>query len=1118
MKQKLKIGVLLLSLFLLSGCNTTPEDVEDLLPPTIEIVGDDLIIIEQNTVFTYPGVNLSEDYDLEVSIDTDLNLAVLGDYTVTYSVTYEGVTYSGTRTVRVVAPSSTVDFEWELNTLFSTTDTISIFVSFIDTDGLLVDGKGSLYQEDTLVLSYDLISGDNLLNFGGLQSNTEYTFIVEGSYDDNGTIVILEGYELEIITTGVTTMEFSLSNEDVTHNSYSTDITIDYASNNINTKTVYLYLGDDLVEEMVMTSPTTSFSVDGLLADTEYVLKAVYTATPSDGGTEETFTEVLKTFSTATAVQLAPTFELFLCEVGFTSAECGVGVDTIGFTVQSLRVELWKAGSYDSLYQVEDNAIDIYNLDPGTEYNLKLYIDYKVDGSDELIAYTLLHVETITTKARTTVVENMVITTVLGTPNTTTFEFDLLDPDNTIDGVTSLTIYSNDYSRAIEDVVVGHNTIVITGSSAYENVIYPNVLYTVKITTRYQEDEGTMQSNTVLYEDTFLTQPDINVVSFTSNQSEYYFGDRFIMILELDNNKDAESDDQNIEYVTINGVKIYKDDFLFPSNNGHIYINMGVETDYTDYAFHITDFGVTMSDDSTYVFEYDETLSFRLREPGSIDPEEAFVGILEITTDDYTIHLQDFVTDYAQITIRLENKYDLDIVSINVSGVVYLASQFHEDSTSKQIVLNIELEDYYASNSVWARDLIYMKNGVAVDSIYDTPTSIEIYGYETEDVISISSAVELNSIDTSVSGKIYILSQDIDMQTILDFDGIGTVANPLSGVFDGNGHTIYNVNYTSYSSDQATRDYIGLFGYSNAFLYDITLTNMDFYVLTNNTHELNVGVLAGHSGGTIIDCNTWGTNVIEIDGMTEGYVGGLVGSSGRYIRDSIANTTIIIDGLNNERIDWQEVIVGGLTATHGYPLDTSSSSGTITVTNASNVTYIVGGLVGRFFGNGSDTAPSTKIRNSYSTVDISTTNRGDGFAGGLVGLAQYNAGILNCYASGDVYSQRGDIGGLVGGEYVDVINSFYVGNLSFDSGYFDLLTQPRNVYYLENNYTYEGSTITSDNGLVTPTADIFGVVMTASEDDYNDAYDFYTRVLGWSEYFFNFDGLDIVNGVLPTHK
>ena len=81
-----------------------------------------------------------------------------------------------------------------------------------------------------------------------------------------------------------------------------------------------------------------------------------------------------------------------------------------------------------------------------------------------------------------------------------------------------------------------------------------------------------------------------------------------------------------------------------------------------------------------------------------------------------------------------------------------------------------------------------------------------------------------------------------------------------------------------------------------------------------------------------------------------------------------------------------------------------------------------------------------------------------------------------------------------------------------------MLTQPRNVYYLENNYTYDGSIITSDNGLVTPTADIFGVVMTASADEYNNAYDFYTRVLGWSEYFFNFEGLDIVNGVLPTHK
>ena len=916
-----------------------------------------------------------------------------------------------------------MDFGWVLTTTSVTSDTIGVSVNFTDTEGLLTNGKGSLYQGTTLIGSYDIISGTNYLNFTGLQSNSDFKFVIEGSYIEGGITVTLSDPELNITT----------------------------------------------LETITITEPT---------------------------------------------------FLLFLCEVGFTSAECGVGVDTTGFTVQSLRVELWKDGSYDSLYQVEDNAINIYDLDPGTEYNLKLYIDYKVDGSDELIAYTLLHEETITTIARTTVVENMVITTVLGTPNTTTFEFDLLDPDNTIDGATSLTIFSGGYSDAAEDVVVGHNTIVITGSSPYENVIYPNVLYTVKVETRYQEDAGTMQSNTVLYEDTFLTQPDINVVSFTSDQSEYFFGDRFIMILELDNNKDTESDDQNIEYVTINGVKIYKDDFLFPSDNGHIYLNMGIETDYTDYDFHITDFGVSMSDDSTYVFEYDETLSYQLREPGSIDPEEAFVGILEITTDDFTVHLQDGVTDYARVTIRLENEYNLEIASIKVNDVLYLASQFHEDSTLKQIVLDIELEDYYYRNSVYARELIYIKNGVEVDSIHDTPTSIEIFGYETEDVISISSAVELNSINTSVSGKIYILTQDIDMQTILDFDGIGTEDDPLQGVFDGNGYTIYNLNYTSYSADQATRDYIGLFGYSNAFLYDITLTNMNFNVLTNNTHELYIGVLAGYSGGTIIDCSTWGTNEIEIDGITQGYVGGLVGKTGRYVRDSIANTTIIIDGLNNEENYSFGLRVGGLIGLHdAFPLDTSSSSGTITITNTNNVIYQVGGLVGVFYGNEYPTASSTKIVNSFSTVDISTTNMADGFVGGLVGLAMGNSGLLNCYASGDVYSQRGDIGGLVGGEFVEVINCFYTGNLSFDSGFFDIFTQPRNPYYLENNYTYDGSKLTSEGETWTSViADSFRVVMTASADEYNNDYDFYTRVLGWSTYFYNFDDLDIINGILPTHN
>lgn len=137
MKQKLKIVVLLLTFFLLAGCDQIPGDIIDQLPddikdqiedilPSIELVGDEIILIEQYTTFTDPGVDIPGDFDLEVTVLTDLDITVLGDYTVTYTVEYEGVTYSGTRTVRVVEPGAIIDFEWVLATVSVTNDTIGV--------------------------------------------------------------------------------------------------------------------------------------------------------------------------------------------------------------------------------------------------------------------------------------------------------------------------------------------------------------------------------------------------------------------------------------------------------------------------------------------------------------------------------------------------------------------------------------------------------------------------------------------------------------------------------------------------------------------------------------------------------------------------------------------------------------------------------------------------------------------------------------------------------------------------------------------------------------------------------------------------------------------------------
>ena len=927
MKQKLIIIILFLTFFLMVGCDKIPEDIIDQIPdevidqiedllPSIELVGDELIIIQQYTTFTDPGVIVPGDFGLDITLESDVNTSVVGDYTVTYSVEYEGVTYSGTRTVRVVE---------------------------------------------------------------------------------------------------------------------STD-------------------------------------------------------TPAE-----------------------PNLISFTCDANYTDIDCTLDVTTAGLTDATFRVEVWKDGSYNSLFWATDSntIIEIDDLDQGAEYGIKLYTDYYVTGSEDQTAYVLLDEQTLTTKALTTyttpALENLVITTEIGYESSVTFEFDFTDPDNTIDGYTSFGMQKVDSSPSdFEAIVVGHNIVTFTGYP-----VDPNTLYTLSVTTNYQIDEETFAWSTKVFEEFFLTPPDLDVVSFTSNQSVYFHGDRFIMILELDND-----DDLNVEYVTVNGEKIYNDDFLFPSTNSHIYLNLNVETDYTNYSYHITDFAVTQSDESSYVINYEERLSFRLKEPGSIDPVEAEVNVLEITTDDFTIHMQDGVTDYAQVIIRLENEYNLDIFSIKLNNELYLASQFDEGSTLKQIVINIEINRYY--NSVYIYDLIFVRNDENINSLHDSVASISIYGYETEDVISIGTPEELNSIDTTDNDlKIYMLSADIDMQTIMNFSPIGTKDDPFHGVFDGNGHTIYNLNYNSYSSDQSSYDYIGLFGYSGAFLYDITLTNMDFYVSSNADHQLYIGTLAGYSGGKVIDCNTWGPNEIDVDAMTKGYVGGLIGYSKAYIRDSIANTTINIDGLNNSDTEWPNMNVAGLIGFQEmYNIDTSSSTGTITIVNTNNVLYYVGGLAAQF---GSSNSTRSDISNSFSSVDISTTNYGQGYVGGLVGDAGGFVGIMNSYASGDVYSERGHIGGLLGGSSVYIYNCFAVGNISLDSAYFDKLTEYRNAYYLLNNYVYDAAILTSEGKILTAVGDTFGIVMTASADEYNDE-DFYTRLLGWSTYFYNFSDLDIVNGVLPTRK
>ncbi|MQP74506.1 filamentous hemagglutinin N-terminal domain-containing protein [Stenotrophomonas sp. MYb238] len=235
------------------------------------------------------------------------------------------------------------------------------------------------------------------------------------------------------------------------------------------------------------------------------------------------------------------------------------------------------------------------------------------------------------------------------------------------------------------------------------------------------------------------------------------------------------------------------------------------------------------------------------------------------------------------------------------------------------------------------------------------------------------------------------------------FVPVGTNGNAFTGSFNGNDFAIEGL-----TINRGAQDYVGLFGYANGSLRNVTLSG------GSTSGKDYVGALAGYTdaAGTVQDSHV-SASVQGVD-----YVGGLVGFAraavsnshaqgnvtgsqhvggllGRLFMSSLGNSyaTGNVNGTGN---------VGGLVGSaNGSNIDNSYAVGNVEATGDN-----VGGLVGH---NG-----STDIRNSYASGNVSGNQR----VGGLVGhnhqvAAPDASDITNSYASGLV-TGNGDTGGLVG--------------------------------------------------------------------------------------------------------
>ena len=268
------------------------------------------------------------------------------------------------------------------------------------------------------------------------------------------------------------------------------------------------------------------------------------------------------------------------------------------------------------------------------------------------------------------------------------------------------------------------------------------------------------------------------------------------------------------------------------------------------------------------------------------------------------------------------------------------------------------------------------ENGAAEDLgyIYDSNTKTYTV-YNANGLMNIAELVNGGKSDINIT-----LDTDIDL-TGKDWTPIGTdYDNSYKGTFDGGGHTITGLTFTT------NDEYAGLFGYLNRAGTVKNVVMKDVQITNNRSWSAFAGGVAGYSWGTIENCSVSGS----VSGTV--YVGGVVGAQ----------------------------IDGSITG--------CSSSATVKGTTD------VGGVAGQ-------TNSSATLTACYATGNvIIEINPKKNIAGGsLVGM---NAGIslLACYATGNVTSTGSStgkvhIGGFLGNNYTTVTACYWKNNHEQGIGY-----------------------------------------------------------------------------------
>ena len=431
--------------------------------------------------------------------------------------------------------------------------------------------------------------------------------------------------------------------------------------------------------------------------------------------------------------------------------------------------------------------------------------------------------------------------------------------------------------------------------------------------------------------------------------------------------------------------------------------------------------------------------------------------------------------------------------------------------------------------------------------------TITLYAKWVYNGIWIADEASLILIANNLSGY-YKLANNITLTA--DWIPLGNENIPFSGIFDGNGFTVSDLNY-----DSSAHNSVGLFGASSGILRNAGI--IDYSINVAHPDNVYAGGLVGYNTGKIINCYTSGDVIANntnssvsayappsyagglagcnilgeivscyaIGAVTSGvrynssFAGGLVGYNTGNITSCYADVVVKATRSSSTSYYSSYAYAGGLV---GYSsvgkVVTSYAIGNVNASGSggSNETLYAGGLMGVLGGTGI-------LTNCYATGNVNVNSSGhSAIVGGLLG--DNNGTVTNCYAAGNVSATSNGssnnyaavtIGGLIGYNEKTTINCYAIGNVSAIATSTASINMGgvfgRQYIYGDyaNCYSYDGQVFYSKQNTVEDSSPTNNLGVAVSKALY-DTQSFYVNTLLWSDGVWNFNSLDFEIQLFPT--